>query len=160
MGRQTDAAFRALQEALAFSPILVHSDFDKQFVLFTDASDVTVGDFFAQINNNKVNYHIFYYSKTLSKAKRNYIVTKRECLVVLLAIKHFLIFLYGTHFRIIIENFSLCWLQQMKNSDGRLSKWAFKIQHHNFSIVHSARVIHENSNELPLLPPCDAWVTL
>ena len=109
---EQDSAFNALREALASSPVLVHPDFDKPFVLFTDASNVAVGAILAQLDENKVDHPIAYFSKTLSKAERNYSVTERECLAVLLAIKQFRPFLYGTHFTIVTDHSSLCWLHK------------------------------------------------
>ena len=150
---EQDSAFNALREALASSPVLVHPDFDKPFVLFTDASNVAVGAILAQLDENKVDHPIAYFSKTLSKAERNYSVTERECLAVLLAIKQFRPFLYGTHFTIVTDHSSLRWLQQMKDPDGRLARWALKLQHYDFSIVHRAGAIHQNADGLSRLPP-------
>lgn len=84
-----------------------HPDFDKLFVLFTDASNVSVGAILAQLDESKVNHPVAYFSKTLSKAERNYSVTEREYLVVLLAIKQFWPFLYGTHSTIVMDHSSL-----------------------------------------------------
>ncbi len=111
-GEEQESLFRALIEALATSPCLVHPDFDKPFILFTNASDVAIGAILAQHDENKVDHPIAYYSKTLSKAERNYSVTERECLAVLLAIKHFCPFLDGTHFTVVTNHSSLKWLQQ------------------------------------------------
>ena len=152
-GEEQESAFRALTEALATSPVLVHPDFDKPFILFTDASDVAVGAILAQHDDNKVDHPIAYYSKTLSKAERNYSVTERECLAVLLAIKQFRPFLYGTHFTVVTDHSSLKWLQQMKDPDGRLARWALKLQHHDFTIEHRAGAIHQNADGLSRLPP-------
>ena len=132
--------------------MLVHPDFDQPFILFTDASDVAIGAILLQRDENKVNHPIAYYSKTLSRAERNYSVTKRECLAVLLAIKHFRPFLYGTHFTIVTDHSSLRWLQQMKDPDGRLARWALKLQHYDFTIVHRAGAIHQNADGLSRLP--------
>lgn len=132
--------------------MLVHPNFDQPFLLFTDASDVAIGAILLQRNKNKVNYLIAYYSKTLLRAKRIYSVTKREFLAVLLAIKHFRPFLYGTHSSIVTENSSLRWLQQMKDPDGRLARSALKLQHYGFTIVQRAGAIYQKDKGLSQLP--------
>lgn len=131
-----DSAFNALSATLSSPPILLHPDYDKPFLLFTDASNVTIGAILAQQDENQVDHPISYYSKTLSKAERNYSVTEQEYLAVLLFIKHFRPFLYGTHFTIITNHSSLWWLKQMKDPDGRLARWALRLQAYYFSIVH------------------------
>lgn len=62
-------------------------NFDKLFLLFTDASDVTVSAILAQLNENKVDHPIAYYNKTLSKVKSNHSGTETKGLTVLLVIK-------------------------------------------------------------------------
>lgn len=88
-----DSSFKALCDALATSLVLIYPNFDKMFVLFTDSGNNTVGTILVQINENKVDNPIAYYSKMLSKAKRNHSVTKREYLAENLAIKNFPLFL-------------------------------------------------------------------
>lgn len=149
---EQEASFVALCAALASSPVLIHPDFKKPFLLFTDASDVAIGAILSQCDEDGVDHPIAYYSKTLSKAERNYSVTERECLAVLLAIKHYRPFLYGTHFTIVTDHSSLRWLQQMKDPDGRLARWALKLQGYNFTILHRAGAIHQNADGLSRLP--------
>lgn len=57
----------------------------------------------------------------MSKAELNYSLTKRECLAVLIAIKHFRQFLYSTNFTDVADHSSLCWLHKMKDPDRRLA---------------------------------------
>lgn len=89
MGRRTRVRLSCLTKALATSPVLVHPDFNKPFILFTNGNDVAFGVILAQHDENMVDHPITYYSKTLSKAKRNYSVTEQEFLAVLLVIKQF-----------------------------------------------------------------------
>jgi hypothetical protein len=120
-GLEQQEAFDCLRNSLMSSEVLVHPNFDKPFVLYTDASDIAVGAILAQINSKGVDLPVAYYSKTLLKAERNYSVTERECLAVLLGVKHFRPFLYGTHFLVVTDHSSLRWLQNMKDPDGQLA---------------------------------------
>ena len=44
---------------------------------------------------------VAYYSKTFSPPQRNYCVTRRELLAVVMAVNHFRPYLYGQEFRLI-----------------------------------------------------------
>jgi spore coat polysaccharide biosynthesis predicted glycosyltransferase SpsG len=69
-----------LKECLVISPILVFSNFDKQFILFTDAS-----------NKRNQKYIIIYANQTFSKAEKNYAMTKLD------------VYIYGQRFKLIID---------------------------------------------------------
>jgi hypothetical protein len=47
---------------------------------------------------------VAYYSKHLSRRERNYSVSERELLAVVLAIKNFHQMLYGTHFKVVTDH--------------------------------------------------------
>lgn len=53
-GEEQDSSFYALIKALASSSFLVHLNFDKPFILSTDASDVAISVILAQYDENKV----------------------------------------------------------------------------------------------------------
>ena len=63
----------------------------------------------SEVQDNRVHV-LAYYSKTFSPAERNYYVTRRQLLAVVLAVKHFHPYLYGKRFRIRTAHASLQWL--------------------------------------------------
>ena len=79
---------------------------------------------------------IAYCSQILNKHKRNYTVTKRECLAVIFALKQFRAYVYGTKFEIVTDHASLRWLHNLKEPEGRLACWALKLQAYDYSILH------------------------
>jgi hypothetical protein len=100
-------SFELLKHSLSHSPILIFPNFNKVFYLYTDASDIALGAILAQLDENNFDHPIAYYSKTFSKAERNYSVSERECLAVIASIKHFRHYLYGTLFKVITDHSSL-----------------------------------------------------
>src|SRR6266542_3123383 len=73
--------------------ILVHSDFNKMFKLYTDTSDVRLEAVLMQEDNQDKDRVICYEAKTLLPAEKNYPTTEKECLAVMWAMqkfKHFL----------------------------------------------------------------------
>ena len=106
------------------STALIFPDHSKTFLLFTDAGDYAMGAILAQLDENGVDQPIAYYSKTFSSAKKNYSVTERLCLAVIWAVKHFRPYVHGVHFKVITDHASLRWLQNMKDPEGRLARWA------------------------------------
>ena len=78
---QADAAFKELKLRLTSASVLAYPQFDKPFILDTDASNVGIGGVLSQIQDGK-ECVIAYGSRSLTKSERNYCVTRRELLCV------------------------------------------------------------------------------
>lgn len=66
------------------------------FLLDTDASNYGAGAVLSQIQMGEERVRVItYFSKSFSKSERNYYVTRRELLAIILAVKHFHPHLYG-----------------------------------------------------------------
>jgi len=85
---QQQINFEKIKELLSNEPILQYPDFDKEFILTTDASDEGIG---AVLSQGKIrnDLPVAYASRTLNKAERNYNTTEKELLAIVWATKHF-----------------------------------------------------------------------
>ena len=113
-------AFERLKTMLISSPILSRPEFDREFILETDASDTGLGAVLKQSyeDGDRV---IAYASRVLSAAERNYSVTERECLAILWAVRKFRCYVEAEHFSIITGHYCLKWLVNLQNPSGRLA---------------------------------------
>lgn len=70
------------------------------------------------------------------------------------------------NFTVETDHSSLCWLQKMNDPNGRLARWAPKLQHHDFSIFHRAGAIRQNadglscSNLIKYIAPEEDWFVI
>ena len=120
---ECNTAFEKLKSKMVESPILVHPDFSKPFILDTDASDQAIGGVLSQ-NINGHERVIAYASRTLSRPERRYCVTRKELLALVHFVKYFRHYLYGKSFTVRTDHGSLRWLMQfksVKSQDG----WKF-----------------------------------
>ena len=95
---------------------------------------------------------IYYASKTLNHAQRNYTVTDRELLAVKWAVNLFHHYLYRHPFTIYTDHAALQWLLQAKNPSSRLTRVALQLQGHNFTIVQRPGSQNGNADALSRLP--------
>ena len=81
-------SFVRLKELLTTSPILVLPDFQRDFMLETDASGQGLGAVLAQKQEDGLIRPIAFASRTLQPHERNYGITELESLGVVWAMKH------------------------------------------------------------------------
>ncbi|CAB5199859.1 unnamed protein product [Rhizophagus irregularis] len=74
--------FEWLKQCLTESPILSHPNFEKEFILITDASADGLGAILAQKNDKDKEVVIAYASRSTNKTERNYPITDLECLAI------------------------------------------------------------------------------
>ena len=79
-----------LKQGLSTPPILAFPRTDLPFILDTNASDHGIGVVLSQIQEG-IERVIAYYSRVLSKAERNFCITRRELLAVVDSVKIFII---------------------------------------------------------------------
>ena len=141
-------SFKNLKAALMTTPVLRYLDFSKPFILFTNASLSALGVVLLQNNEEGIDRPIANFSRTLNKHKRNYTVTEKECLAVLFGINESRPYIYGTRFKVVTDHSSLRWLLNLKDPDGRLARWAVKLQSYDFEIEHRPGTKQTNADSL------------
>ncbi len=137
-----------LKAKLTNAPILRHPDFERPFIIYTDASNVALGVVLAQKDESGNEYVVAYGSRSLSSVERKYTVTERECLAVLFGVKIFRPYVYGTRFTVVTDHGSLTWLFKLRDPEGRLGRWSLKLQGMDMKIEHRAGTKHGNADGL------------
>jgi len=108
--------------------VLAHPDFEKPFLLKTDASSTGVGAALTQQDVSVYDQVIAYDSQILNHAQQNYSTAERECYAIIYALEKFREYLDGAEFSIKTDNSALVYLDRMKNTNSRLMRWAGRVQ--------------------------------
>jgi hypothetical protein len=137
-----------LKAHLTSAPILAYPDFEKEFILFTDASDLALGAILSQKDQMGHERVIAYASRTLSPAERNYSVTEKECLAVVWAVTYFRQYLHGSHFNLITDHSALKSLFAYKMPQNRLARWIAILQEYTFTTNYKPGKQHSNVDTL------------
>ena len=141
------SAFSALKTKLTSAPILAYPDSSKPFILDTDASNHSLGAVLSQIQDGKERV-VCFDSRLLSKEERNYCVTRRELLAVVVFTNKFRHYLLGRPFRLRTDHGSLLWLHNFKEPEGQLARWIEKLQEFTYEIVHREGRSHNNADAM------------
>ena len=117
-----EQAFQTLKQKLTTAPILAYPDYQKDYILYTDASSSAIGMVLSQEYDGRERV-ISYGGKKLNPAEQKYSTTERECLGVIVALKHFEHYLKGVHVTIVTDHAALKWMVSQNEPRGRISCW-------------------------------------
>ena len=87
-GPNQDTIFQLIKNKFLETVMLHHPDFNKPFYLNCDASDISLGSALYQEDEEGNHLVISFASRTLNKCERNYNVTEKELLSVVLSLIH------------------------------------------------------------------------
>lgn len=134
-------SFEKVKNALVSAPILACPNFEKPYFLHCDASSYGLGCVLTQEYDGKCHV-ICYLSRTLNKHEMKYSVTEKELLCVIWAIEKLRCYLELAEFTVVTDHSSLVWLNNLKNPQGRLGRWALRLQQYRFKIIHKRGILH------------------
>jgi len=110
------AEYRKVQIALANSVAKYFPDYEKDWIIRADASDIAVSAVLLQIVTNEENkevYHpIGFKSKKLSGAATRWDIYKKEAYAVYFAVKSFAYYLHGKSFILETDHQNLLWMEK------------------------------------------------
>ncbi|CAM8943908.1 unnamed protein product [Rhodiola kirilowii] len=130
---QCRAAFDELKQALTSTPIIMAPDRAQPFEIMCDASDYTVGAVLGQKVDKKP-VVIYYASRTLDVAQKNYSTTEKELLAVVFALEKFRSYLLGTKVVVYSDHAAIRYLMTKKEGKPRLVRLILLLQEFDLEI--------------------------
>ena len=144
--KKCEDAFEKLKQLLCSSPILRSPDFSRPFILQTDASDRGVGAVLSQESEDGEEHPVGYFSRKLLPREERYATVEKECLAIKLGVQAFRVYLLGRHFTIQTDHRSLQWLDRLKETNSRLTRWSLALQPYQFTVQHRAGTLNQNAD--------------
>lgn len=129
-----ESAFQLLKKCLVQAPALAMPNFEKQLVVETDASDLSIGDVLMQDN-----HPVAYLSKPLGPRNQALAIYEKECLSILLAIEKWRSYPQHQHFIIKTDHKSLQYLTDQRVSTRLQLKASLKLMDLQYTIQYKHR---------------------
>ena len=98
-----------------------------------DASDVSLGSFLYQEDDQGNHLVISFSSRVLNKSERNYHVTEKELLSIVFACNKFRTYIMGYTLTVRTDHKSISFLKNCRLSHGRLTRWTLALQEYNIN---------------------------
>lgn len=129
-------AFKNLKELLISSEILIFPDFEKTFILTTDASNTAIGAVLSQGEIGK-DRPITYISRSLNKTEENYATNEKELLAIVWALDNLRNYLYGAKkIKILTDHQPLTFALSQRNTNAKLKRWKARIEEYNYELLY------------------------
>ena len=141
-------AFRKLKELLCSAPVLYAPNYEKEFILQTDASERGVGAVLSQTDDEGEDHPIGYFSRKLLPREEKYSTIEKECLAIKLGIQAFRVYLLGKPFTIQTDHRALEWLDRVKENNARLTRWSLLMQPYQYRTQYRPGRINGNADAL------------
>ena len=130
-------AFDSIRKSLMEAPVLAIANHDKPFYVVCDASDFAIGCALMQRDEDDHERVIFYQSRQLKPAERNYPVHDKELLAMKYALVKFRIYLLGDKpFIVYTDHASLRTAVHSPHLSQRMARWLSFFAEYNFSVEH------------------------
>ncbi|WKA03505.1 hypothetical protein VitviT2T_021609 [Vitis vinifera] len=120
-------SFEELKLLLTTAPIVRVPNWQLPFEVMCNASDFAIGAVLGQREDGKP-YVIYYASKTLNEAQRNYTTTEKELLAVVFALNKFCTYLVGSFIVVFTNHSALKYLLTKQDAKVRLIRWILLLQ--------------------------------
>ena len=143
-----EQAFLTLKQKLTSEPVLLSPDMSKEFIIQSDASDRAIGAVLTQLDDNGNEHPVAYLSKELDSAQEKYSIMEKECLAIIHAIKQWHVYLYGNKFQVQTDHKSLQWLERMKHTNNRLTRWSLALQPYHMTTSYRKGSANANADAL------------
>ena len=147
-GKETQQSFQHLKDSLTHYPVLATPLWERPFILQTEASDSGIAYVLAQRNEIGEEHPLAYGSRKLLPRERKFSTIEKEALAIVEGTRHFRIYLEGTEFTIETDHDPLTHLAKLKDSHGRIGRWALSMQPYHYTINHKPGRLNTNADGL------------
>jgi len=147
----TEKAFNNLKSRLISAPVLAYPDFNKPFILHTDASGTGIGGILSQ-ETETGERPIAFISRSLNKAERNYATTEQEALAIVWSLKTFRPYVYGHPCILYTDHAPLRFLTSSTLTNSRLIRWSLSLQDYTLEIRYKSGSTNQAADALSRNP--------
>ena len=129
-----ESAFIELKRCLCSEPILAFPRLGERFVVDVDASDVAFGGVLLQIGVDNILHPVGYFSDAVQPSQKNWAPTTKEAFALILAVRHWNVYLAGQHFILNSDHNPLVHMRSQKDPRGKFSRWITELEEYNYTV--------------------------
>lgn len=149
---ECEEAFARLKQDLCSAPVLKCPQYDKPYIIHTDASDDGLGVVLSQLYDDGFEHPIAYASHIFSDRERKWHSTEKEAAAIAYAFDKFREYIHGHQITLVTDNWVCHYLMTSEKLSPKLARIALKIQEFNPTIKHRSGTLNANADALSRAP--------
>ncbi|KAI5151537.1 hypothetical protein ENBRE01_2203 [Enteropsectra breve] len=130
------STFEELKTLINDKTKLTLPDYEKPFIITTDASSKGLSGILAQKQTDGTEHPIQFFSKSLNEAQQKYSATQLELLAIVETLRHFKAYLLHKKFIIRTDHQALTALKHTKNLNSMLFRWSLFLSDFVFDLEY------------------------
>ena len=131
-------SFEELKRCLCNAPVLHQLDYDKDFIIQTDASEYAIGGCLAQLDDTGREYPLAFYSAKMTEVQRRWSVIEKESFACIYALKQFDALVFGFNIVLYTDHNPLKYMVDSTLRSAKLTRWALSLQRYSVTVKHKA----------------------
>eukprot|EP00253_Pinus_taeda_P015822 PITA_15822 len=131
---ETKQAFESIKTALTQTPVLTSPQFDKDFIIFSFASEHTIVAVLLQKDDQGNEKPISFFSRALRDAPLKYQIMEKKVYALVKAIKDFIIYILYSHMIAYVPNAVVKDILTQEGLEGKRGKWITSILEYDIEI--------------------------
>ena len=147
---EQEEAFLNMRNQLASDMVLAFPDFDKEFVVQTDASGIGIGGLLLQMNDEGRLRPICYAGRALNKHEKNASSAHLELLALVYCIIQFDVYLADKHFDVYTDCLALKYIFKSSKTklNKRMARLVLSIEGYDFTVHHKKGSVNRAADAL------------
>ena len=129
-----ESAFQILKQQLLSRPVLAFPKLGTPFVVEVDASEYAAGGVLSQLSEANILHPVSYYSTAFKGSQCNCAAISKEAFALVLAIRHWHVYLAGTTFVLNSDHNSLFHLRKERDPTGKFASWIAELEEYNYTV--------------------------
>eukprot|EP00253_Pinus_taeda_P032149 PITA_32149 len=131
---ETKQSFEEIKKALTQTPVLTSPNFDKDFIIFSFASEHTIAIVLLQKDDRGCEKPIAFFSKALRDAPLKYQIMEKQAYALVKAIKDFRVYILYSHVIAYVPNIVVKDILTQEGIEGKRGKWIATILEYDIEI--------------------------
>ena len=130
-------SFEEIKDALTKAPILISPNFEKDFQIYSFASEHAIVGVILQKIEEGHEQPISFYSKILRDAPLKYNIMEKEAFALIKALKDFRVYIIHSHIVAYVPSVVVKDILTQPNPEGRSAKWINVLLEYDLEIKHT-----------------------